>query len=286
MRYKISHQTIYQYNQLILLKPHVLRLRPRCDVGQKLHNFALKIEPKITRKSEITDLDGNSIIKVWFEEATEKLEIKMTAEVETFRSNPFDFLLESWAMKLPIDYPSSWRSQLQPYQQSYGMGGDGAIAELAQDLYQQVEGDTVAFLTTLNHCLNESCEYIIRQTGDAYPAGVTWRKKKGSCRDLAVLFIEVCRAVGLAARFVSGYQEGDPEQNNQDLHAWAEVYLPGGGWRGYDPTLGLAVADTHVALVASAIASYAAPVEGTVTAVNKGKIVESQLRFDLAIERI
>lgn len=100
--------------------------------------------------------------------------------------------------------------------------------------------------------------------------------------------MEVCRAVGIGARFVSGYQEGNPDQQQRDLHAWAEVYLPGGGWRGYDPTLGLAVADRHMGLAASASPSYAASVSGNITPVRStletGLTVESQMEAEISIE--
>ena len=188
----------------------------------------------------------------------------MTSEVETHRNNPFEFLLEPWATKLPIDYPASLLFQLQPYFQRDGLPAtvDSVAAQLAQEVYQAVAGETVAFLSELNQRIHQNCEYTIRETGTPLPAGLTWTQKLGSCRDLSVLFMEACRALGLAARFVSGYQEGDSNQDKGDLHAWAEVYLPGAGWRGYDPTNGIAVADRHVTLVASTLPRYAAPVSG------------------------
>ena len=108
----------------------------------------------------------------------------------------------------------------------------------------------------------------------------------GSCRDYAVLFMEVCRAMGIPARFVSGYQEGDTEQESRDLHAWAEVYLPGAGWRGYDPTLGLVVSDRHIPLAASAIPSYASAIEGLVTPIKPEIKVNSQLQTQIMIEAL
>lgn len=262
MYYHICHTTTYNYSGPVFLQPHTVRLRPRCDSWQKLHSFSLVVEPNPCKVSHITDLDGNAIAQVWFQEATQHLKLQVTTEVETYQTNPFDYLLEPWATSLPIDYPSSLLSQLQPYQQSYGLASDYAIAQLAQELYQDVQGETLSFLRALNQHLYETCEQTIRETGNPWPAGVTLRQKRGSCRDVAVVFMEVCRAVGLAARFVSGYQEGDPDQEHRHLHAWVEVYLPGGGWRGYDPTHGLAVSDRHVALVASALPSYATPVSG------------------------
>ena len=287
MLYHICHTTTYNYSQAVFLRPHIVRLRPRCDSWQTLHSFSLKVEPEPVQISEFTDLDGNAIAKLWFKVATEHLKIQVTSTVETHRDNPFDYLLEPEAMKLPIDYLNSLLVQIQPYRQSYGLVVDPAIAQFAQDIYQEVNGKTDVFLSILNQRLYETCEIIIRETGDPLPPGVTLRKKQGSCRDLAVLFMEICRCVGLAARFVSGYQEGDPDQEHYHLHAWVEVYLPGGGWRGYDPIQGLVVADRHVALVASVLPEYTTPVLGNFTAAQpsfeEGKKPESQMDVHLSI---
>lgn len=104
---------------------------------------------------------------------------------------------------------------------------------------------------------------MVRPNGDAYEPAVTLKRGQGACRDLTVLFMEACRSVGLSARFVSGYAEGLSTRDDGELHAWAEIYLPGAGWRGFDPTLGLAVADRHVAIAASPIPVGAAPVSGS-----------------------
>ena len=131
--------------------------------------------------------------------------------------------------------------QLKPYLQPYGFITDSRALELA-DIAIATEQNTLNFLFQPNQRIYNDCNYIVRDTGEPFPAGVTWRNKQGSCRDYAVLFMEVCGAVGIAARFVSGYQEGDSEQQSR-LHAWVEVYLPAAGWRGYDPTLGLVISD-------------------------------------------
>lgn len=251
----------------MLLKPHLIRLRPRCDSWQKLHDFSLSVQPHPQGISESIDLDGNNLTQLWFNTPTDCLTIQMLAKVETYRTNPFNYLLESWAINLPFDYPTWLLAQLQPYLQPYSFIPDNSALELAQTLLQETEGNTLNFLLALNQRIYETCEYITREIGEPWQAGVTWRKKQGSCRDFTVLFMEVCRAVGLAARFVSGYEEGDSQQSDRDLHAWVEVYLPGGGWRGYDPTHGLAVSDRHIALAASAIPSYTAPVVGSVSPV-------------------
>lgn len=264
MRYHIVHTTTYTYDRSVTLRPHSIRLQPRCNGTQKFHYFHLEIDPKPTGISSTTDLDGNAVVQTWFNGTTERLHIEASSEVETYLENPFNYLLEPYALKLPIDYPTSLLSQLSPYLQPQNQGiADPGVSQLAQDIWFASSGDISNFLLKLNQGIYESCQYQIRETGDPLPAGITWSQKLGSCRDFAVLFMEVCRAVGLAARFVSGYQEGDPNRKQSDLHAWAEVYLPGAGWRGYDPTLGLAVCDRHIPLVASAFPSYTAPVSGS-----------------------
>lgn len=282
--YNITHNTNYSYNQPVWLKPHLIRLHPRNDAWQKVHNFSLTINPQPENISQFIDLDGNNLTKVWFTQPSEELKISIMTQVETSKTNPFDYLLESWAIKLPMDYPSSLLSQLQPYLKSYSFVLDPIVVELAQEINLEVNGNTINFLSNLNQRLYESCDYITRETGEPWQPGVTWRRKQGSCRDLAVLFMDVCRAVGLATRFVSGYQEGDVEQDNRDLHAWVEVYLPGGGWRGYDPTHGLAVCDRHISLASSANPRYASPVTGDITPVQKsGGFLQSTITAQIYI---
>jgi transglutaminase-like putative cysteine protease len=285
--YHIQHSITYTYDRPVELAPHTIRLRPRCDITQKLHTFALTIEPEPTRVSEILDLEGNSIYGVWFQdEPLSSLSVKAVSEVETFRENPFDYLLEPWATSLPIDYPVSLNDWLQPYfrgQFSRLTGDiDPAAVRLAQDIWDKTMGNVVPFLAELNQQIYQNCSYTLRETGAAMPAGITWTTQSGSCRDYAVLFIEVCRAVGLAARFVSGYQEGDLDSNDRHLHAWAEVYLPGAGWRGYDPTHGLATSDTHIALVTSPTSKDTAPVSGTF---KQGRGAQSEMEYGLRISR-
>lgn len=289
MYYQIKHTTIYNYNQPVWLKPHLLRLYPRSDSWQQVKSFDLSIEPKPLNRSDFTDLDGNNLIKVWFNQSTEYLKFEMNIEVETCKNNPFDYLLESWALQLPFDYPSSLKSQLKAYLEPYSVNFDPVAMQLAQEIYHQSQGNVLNFLSNLNQCLYTNCEYLIRDTGEPWLPGMTWNYKQGSCRDVTVLFMEVCRCLGIGTRFVSGYEEGDSEQEERHLHAWVEVFLPGGGWRGYDPTHGLVVSDRHVVLAASAIPSYTAPVEGSVTPVKSifegVEPLQSQMTTELELYR-
>lgn len=261
MLFSIVHHTTYTYPCPVRLTPHAIRLRPQTTARQTLLTFDQKVTPGPTRSFHLSDLDGNQVSKLIFESPTDRLNVETRSQVETHVSNPFNFILEPWAVSLPIDYPTSLRLQLQPYLEESGFD-DAIAAQLARDLWGEVEGNTVAFASALCQRIHQQCRYILRETGEPYPPGLTWQQKCGSCRDFAVLFAAACRAAKLAARFVSGYEAGDPNSDAHHLHAWAEVYLPGAGWRGFDPTLGLAVADRHVALASSPYPSYAAPIVG------------------------
>ncbi|MGQ9872715.1 transglutaminase family protein [Leptodesmis sp.] len=285
MRYHISHTTYYTYEQPVILQPHTIRLRPRSDSSQTVESFSLTVTPVPKYQSYFTDLDGNELIKVWFDrEPTLSLTVHAESQVATHRTNPFDYLLEPWATHLPIDYPASLLVQLKPYLVGHRLGYsdslDPVAAQLAQEIWLKVHGNPAGFLSELNAQIYKGCQHLSRDTGDPFPPGLTWTQKAGSCRDFSVLFTEVCRAIGLAARFVSGYQEGDPDNSERHLHAWAEVYLPGAGWRGYDPTQGLAVADRHITLVTSSFSRYAAPIAGTVSPGG----VHSTMSYELAIQ--
>jgi transglutaminase-like putative cysteine protease len=288
--YRIQHHTDYQFNQLVYLRPHLLQLQPRSNGWQRCLDYVLTLNPLPTNCTELVGLDGNSTTKIWFTQPTPHLAIAVESVVETLVDNPFNYLLEPWALKLPFDYPQSLGQQLKPYLIPYEGRLDPVALELGQDIAHDCQRQPVNFLQTLTQRIHERFTYTVRETGEPWEAGVTWRAQQGSCRDLTVLFMEVCRAMGLAARFVSGYEVGDPETPQWELHAWAEVYLPGAGWRGYDPTHGLAVGDRHIALVASAIPAYCAPVLGEVTPnrpfVETGQPVQSTLTSAVTITPI
>jgi transglutaminase-like putative cysteine protease len=281
VRYLINHTTVYTYHRSVSLNPHLIRLRPRSNGWQKLHDFSMIVTPEPIGISEIIDLDGNPCIRIWFKQETDRLTVEINSDVETFKTNPFDFIYEPWALQMPLDYPSSLSKQLQPYLTPYHTAPDPISLQLAQEILHEVDSKTSDFLFTLTDRIYKNCEQIVRHSEDIWSPTITWSKKQGTCRDFVVLFMDVCRSVGLAARFVSGYQEGDPDTEEFDLHAWVEVYLPGGGWRSYDPTHGLLVSDRHVTLVSSAIPSYTAPIVGSVT-----PVTSSNMDAQIKIERI
>lgn len=261
MLFEVTHTTRYHYSRPVFLEPHTLRFHPRSDGQQRVNRFELSVNPRPEVMTECLDCEGNIVTEVWFSSLTEAFEFTAKFAVETLRRDPFDYLLSPIAEKLPIEYPSEDAPSLVPYLE--GAGVDGTVAEFARSVAQQTNGQTVPFLFLLTKQIHDVCRTVIREEGDPLTAAVTLTAGQGSCRDLTVLFMDACRTQGIASRFVSGYQEGVSGLSERDLHAWVEVYLPGGGWRSYDPTLGLAVSDRHIAVAASRTSHGAAPVTGS-----------------------
>lgn len=261
MVFEVAHTTRFKYREPVGLEPMTIRLRPRADRAQQLRWFEMKLDPAPAGSTEMTDLEGNDVTRVWFDRPASSLLLTTRLTAETLRSNPFDYLvLEPARLALPMSYPHEPPGALDRYRVP---SGDLETHTLACTLMDRAGHTAADFLTLLTTRLAEQITQEVRPEGDALPAAQTLERGRGSCRDVAVLFADICRSVGLAARFVSGYQEGDPDIEEKYLHAWAEVYLSGVGWRGYDPSLGYAVADRHLAVAAAPAAQGAAPTEGS-----------------------
>lgn len=221
------------------------------------------MEPAPAGISTGFDAWGNTFHTVWFSELTDTLRIVSDSEGDALRANPFDYLIENAVQTVPPRYTTSERAAL-----ANCLGPDSclAVGRFADRVVRSLgtaDPSTPEFLAAVTDTLSTEHTSIVRPEGDPFDPETTLETREVSCRDLAVLFIAVCRSRGVAARFVSGYQAGDPGQSDRDLHAWVEAYLPGAGWRGYDPTLGLVVADQHVAVAAASHWADAAPVTGS-----------------------
>ena len=263
MRFTASHTTRFQYSEPVYLEPHAIRMRPRSDPWQRLASFRIEIEPEPVLLSEAVDPEGNDIAHAWFSDLTETLAIRIAFEVETLREDPFDYMVVGeGAMTLPAKYPIDLQRNLADALALCEPGSDAA-ASFVRPIVEQTRGQTLPFLTCLNEAIYRSHKTVVRVHGDALPPSKTLKARRVACRDLAVLYAECCRTVGIAARFVSGYAEHSSRTDAHHMHAWAEVFLPGGGWRGYDPSQGLAVADRHIAVAASVEPRLAAPTTGT-----------------------
>jgi transglutaminase-like putative cysteine protease len=261
VRFDVVHETRYTYSMPVSLGPHVLRLRPREDGAQRLISFAIDVSPQPSLLSNSVDVEGNPVLHAWFMGTTDQLRITSSFSVEVLRANPFDYVPDLTFGALPATYAASMARLLAPYREPPLAP---QVHDFARSIAARVEGSPLAFLDALNYAIHHEVERAIRDDGGpARAATETLRTRKGACRDLTVLFIEAARALGFAARFVSGYRRGDLGRPDRHLHAWPEVFIPGGGWRGWDPVEGLAVADTHVALAAAATQADTMPVEGT-----------------------
>lgn len=280
MRISITHNTTYKYNEDVFLDPHTIRLRPKCDASQTLISFEIEIDPGPDGMTSIVDVAGNDSICAWFSGRHGHLNITTKSVVDTLRVNPYDFIVtEPGVTKIPAFYPKYYLPALRSFM-ARNTEPEGQIDKFAFTVFEESGPDTLAFLAALNTRIYGGFEQVIRHEGPPYPAEVTLGFGRGACRDLTMLFIEACRSVGLAARFVSGYREAELMSGERQLHAWAEVYLPGGGWRGYDPSSGLAVADSHVAVAAGVIPEEAAPVTGSY----RGSGARSIIDFDIDIK--
>src|ERR1700690_2415011 len=255
MKIAVTHSTHYRYQGSVYPEPHTFRLRPREDGGQRVLQYALELSPAPAGRTECLDQDGNIVVETWFKNPLSELAVKSSFQVETRRENPFDYV--------PTDpravYPEPLRSALAPYLEAANLSGP--VTDFVRSIPES-DGDTLPFLTALNRRLFDAFRHVVRDDGPANPCDLTLRDREGTCRDLAVLFCSACRTLGIAARFVSGYESGAVFDAHPQMHAWAEVYLRGGGWRGYDPSQGLAVSTGHVAVAAPPIRRPRAPSPG------------------------
>lgn len=261
MIYQIRHRITYGYDVPVLIEPMTIRLRPRSDGAQRLHHWNCRITPIPIARTEILDVFGNAALQVSFAGSHLALTIEADSRVESLRTNAFDFLsLDPRITRLPASYDARIATALWPY--LYRVSNEPAIDAWANQLAESVDYQSQPFLLKVTKQISRDYQSEIRHFGSANTPLHTFTTRTGACRDLAVLFMDVCRSKGIAARFVSGYVHDRHRTDHNELHGWAEVYIPGGGWRGYDPSLGVAVADAHIPLATGPEAEWTNPAEG------------------------
>jgi len=283
---RLTHLSRYDYSEPVSFAPHALYLRPRETPRQRLHHFALDISPAARRIATTDPLD-NALDWAYFEpEASSRLEFRTELMVETLDANPFDFFLKPSANTFPLVYDPAERFALAP---ALAPRADTPVADLQAWLQARLPSlptETVPCLTALNAAVHAGLNYATREAAGIQSFGQTLAHGGGSCRDYAVFLIELCRSLGVAARFVSGYLYEPPAPMAlipPALHAWVEVYLPGAGWRGLDPTRGIFCDDAFVPLAHSAIAENVNPIQGSFIG---SASVTSQLTTRLTIDRL
>lgn len=275
MHIHVRHESEYTYDYPVALGPQTLYLYPRTYPYQRLLAYQLTIDPPPSRVVRNIDVEGNVQQLAYFDQPTQQLCVTAEMELQSDAFNSFDFVLFPFdTQRIPFQYPKSVEDLLQPYLEQ--VSESNTVAQWAGQIAAGADWQTTTFLMALNQTIREFT-YEVRELGAPFPPEQTLTLGKGSCRDYTTLFIAACRSIGIAARFVSGYLLGNPQQEHQ-LHAWAEVYLPGAGWRGFDPTEGSVVVNRHVFLSSTAKPELAAPISGSFSGHAKSTL-RSELTF-------
>jgi uncharacterized protein (DUF2126 family)/transglutaminase-like putative cysteine protease len=273
----LNHRTQYRYDKAVFLGPQVIQLRPAPHCRTPILSYSLSVTPVDHLLNWQLDPHHNYLARLLFPNKTNDfvVEVDLVAELSSF--NPFDFFLEPGVEDYPFEYAPELAKDLEPYRSVDPAGS------LLQAFLQNLSGEkrgTIAFLVDLNRRVRDEIGYVTRLDPGVQTCEQTLEKRTGSCRDSAWLLVQSLRHLGIAARFVSGYLiqlaadestlEGPsgPQTDSADLHAWAEAFLPGAGWIGFDPTSGLFAGEGHIPLVCTPNASQAAPIGGTVELAN------------------
>jgi len=293
IRVALNHRTYYQFDRPVKIWPHEIRLRPAAHCRTPVTGYSLRVAPEGHFVNWQQDVFGNWIARIVFPEPADRLEIEVDLVAEMTVINPFDFFVEEEAVHFPFAYPDGTARDLIPYLETGPQGEQFAawLAKAKQDVLR--EGmRTVDVLVELNARLQQDIGYVVRMEPGVQTPEETLSLARGSCRDSAWLLVHILRHLGLAARFVSGYLiqltadqksldgPSGPEKDFTDLHAWTEVYVPGAGWIGLDPTSGLMAGEGHLPLACTASPSAAAPVMGATG------VCESHLDFAMTVTRI
>ncbi len=271
IRVALHHRTRYAYSKPVQLAPHVVRLRPAPHCRTPVLSYSLKIAPEHHFINWQQDPHGNFLARLIFLEKTQELCVTTDLVAEMTVINPFAFFLQNEANEYPFRYEDAVRTELLPHLETLPVGA--RLQEFIAGI-PHTSKKTVDFLVDLNQYVHHAIKYLIRMEPGVQTCEETLALGSGSCRDSAWLLVQVLRNLGLAARFVSGYLiqlkpdmkplDGPPGPVSDftDLHAWAEVYLPGAGWVGLDPTSGLFAGEGHLPLAATPYPDSAAPITG------------------------
>lgn len=264
MKISIKHRTTYNYSEPVKFGPHKIMIRPREGHDIHIESSILEITPAHAIHW-MRDVNGNSIAKVDFTEKADRLMIYSELTLNHYDSNPFDFIIEEAAVNYPFVYDPDCLTELAAFMQIIYPKDTARLRAWLTQFWRP--GDTVetfVLLQRVNQYIHDTFKYQRRDERGVQTPAETLEKNSGSCRDFATLLLEACRCWGLAARFVSGYMQCEAtEAGGASTHAWAEVYLPGAGWKGFDPTSGVMTGSQHVTVAVSRDPENAAPIAGS-----------------------
>ena len=263
MKIKYIHNLEYSYEESVQLGEHRLCIKPRSHGFQRLINFNLNISPNPKILYPLLAASGEEINRITFEGYTDTLSIKAISEVETLKHPCILDGVKERDLTLPF-CRSIINRDLQGALEGWMPNGqhDPSAVELAQESLAGSSNNALSFTFQLIEIIQDRVKYTKRHTGPAWPASRTLRERVGSCRDLAMLMVESCRSVGIPSRFVSGYHFEDPLPKEFELHAWAELYIPGAGWRGFDPSGKGLIDERYLTLVSSSKSNLTAVITG------------------------
>jgi uncharacterized protein (DUF2126 family)/transglutaminase-like putative cysteine protease len=297
IRVALHHLTRYRFDRPVGLSPHEVRLRPAAHCRTPIMSYSLQVRPQKHFINWQQDAYGNHVARLVFPEKSRELEVVVDLVADMTVINPFDFFVESWAETFPFGYPPQLAMELAPYLEKEAAGPllERWLAEFRRDgrFFDGGPGTPIVdFLVSLNQRVQRGVAYLVRMEPGVQSPDQTLDLARGSCRDSGWLLVQILRHLGLAARFVSGYLiqlkadqasldgPSGPGADFTDLHAWAEVFIPGAGWIGLDPTSGLLAGEGHIPLAATAFPASAAPVSGFTDP------CESQLDFRMTVTRL
>jgi len=264
LRYQIIHRTYYNYSSIVTLGEHHLLLRPRENHELRIESFTLKTTPE-AKIFWHRDIEDNSVAIAKFTEPTQQLFIESQVVIQQYNEFPLDFVVANYAINYPFDYLPEDNFLLSSYKVLPNKETQIVLKNWISDIWTSDEKiQTYTLLQRLSHHIYTTLSYAVREEPGVQTAQETLLLGSGSCRDFALLFMEVVKCLGLASRFVSGYLYA-PLMSSQvgSTHAWAEVYLPGGGWKGFDPTIGEIVGKDHIAVAVSRLAESVPPIAGS-----------------------
>ncbi|WP_420467448.1 DUF2126 domain-containing protein [Panacagrimonas sp.] len=290
----LFHQTVYRYDRRVTLSPQIIRLRPAPHSRTRVLSYSLRVEPQPHFINWQQDAFANWQARVVFPEAVDHFTVTVDLVADMAVYDPFDFFVAPEAEFFPFEYVPGLRQDLEPYLRKEAATPRFKAMLDKVDLHRE---RAVDFLVELNRRVQQRVKYLIRMEPGVQTPEETLVNGSGSCRDSAWLLVQLLRHLGLAARFCSGYLiqltpdvksldgPSGTDHDFTDLHAWCEVYLPGAGWVGLDPTSGLLTGEGHVPLCATPEPSSAAPITGTMSFAGKGEL-KTEFGHEMKVTRL